>query len=154
VQRAGDAPLRSFADARFATLRVGVQLIGNDLAASPPGLLLARHGYTRNVRGFPIVGEQPSAQRAVDALARGEIDAALLWGPQAGYFAQRAAVPLRVSALAAAPQAHFDFAIAMGVRRGDTALRDQLDDVIVRRQADIVRILADYGVPRIEEQRP
>ena len=148
VQRAGDAPLRSFDDARLGSLRVGVQLIGNDLAASPPGELLARRGHTRNVRGFPLVGEQPSAQRAVDALARGEIDAALLWGPQAAYFARRAAVPLRVTTLPVPPDAHFDFAIAMGVRRGDAALREQLDDVIERRRADIARILDEYEVPR------
>lgn len=154
VQRAADAPLRSFDEPRFATLRVGVQLIGNDLAASPPGMLLAQHGYTRNVRGFPIVGAQPSAQRAVDALVRGEIDAALLWGPQAGYFAGNAAVPLRVTPLSAPADAHFDFAIAMGVRHADKALREQLDDVIARRRADIDRILAEYDVPRVTEARP
>jgi mxaJ protein len=125
-------------------------LIGNDLAASPPGYVLAHYGYTRNVRGFPVVGDEPSAQRAVDAIAHGELDAAVLWGPQAGYFAQRSSVPLRVSALPAPRDAHFDFAIAMGVRRGDTQLRAQLDDVIRRRKDDIDRILADYGVPRIE----
>jgi mxaJ protein len=152
VQRAGEAPLRSFDDARLGSLRVGVQLIGNDLAASPPGELLARRGYTRNVRGFPLAGDQPSAQRAVEAIARGEIDAAVLWGPQAGYFARRASVPLRVAALPAPADAHFDFAIAMGVRRGDTQLRDQLDDALARRHADIARILADYGVPRVGEE--
>jgi mxaJ protein len=150
VERAGDAPLRSFDDPRLATMRVGVQLIGNDLAASPPGWLLAQRGYTRNVRGFPLAGDEPSAQRAVAAIARGELDAALLWGPQAGYFAQRDAVPMRIVRLAAPADAHLEFAIAMGVRRGDTALRDALDDVLRRRRADIDRILADYGVPRVD----
>jgi mxaJ protein len=154
VERASDPPIRSFDDPRLATLRLGVPLIGNDLAASPPGDLLARRGYTRNVRGFPLAGEQPSAQRAIEAIARGEIDAAVLWGPQAAYFARRADVPLRVAALPAPADAHFEFAIAMGVRRGDTALREQLEDVIRRRRADIARILADYGVPRVGEPTP
>jgi mxaJ protein len=44
----------------------------------------------------------------------------------------------------------FDYAIAMGVRKGDTALRDQLDDVLRRRRADIDAILADYAVPRAD----
>jgi mxaJ protein len=48
----------------------------------------------------------------------------------------------------------FSFAIAMGVRRGDQALRDRLDDFIARRQPDIDRILAAYGVPRVQEQAP
>jgi quinoprotein dehydrogenase-associated probable ABC transporter substrate-binding protein len=153
VQRASDAPVRSFDDPRLATLRVGVQLIGNDLAASPPGGLLARRGHTQNVRGFPVVGDEPSAQRAVEALERGEIDAAVLWGPQAGWFARRSGVPLRVAALPAPDDAHFEYAIAMGVRRSDSALRDQLDEVIRRRHAEITRILAEYSVPRVEEVR-
>jgi hypothetical protein len=36
------------------------------------------------------------------------------------------------------------------VRKGDTALRDQLDEVLVRRRADIDAILADYAVPRVD----
>jgi mxaJ protein len=149
VERAGNAqPVQSLDDPRLAQMRLGVQLIGNDLAASPPGAVLASHGQTQNVRGFPLAGDEPSAQRAIDALVRGEIDAALLWGPQAAYFAQRATVPLRVSMLPAPAEAHFDFAIAMGVRRGDAQLRERLDDLIRRRQDDIDRILAEYGVPR------
>lgn len=154
VERASDAPIRSFDDPRLATLRVGVPLIGNDLAASPPGALLAQRGYTRNVRGFPLAGEQPCAQRAIEAVVGGEIDAAVLWGPQAAYFARRAAVPLRVAILPAPADAHFQFAIAMGVRRGDSALRDRLDDVIRRRRPDIARILADYDVPLVGEPTP
>jgi mxaJ protein len=154
VERADDgAPVRSLDDPRLARLRIGVQLIGNDLAASPPGYVLARHGHTQNVRGFPLAGDAPSAQRAVEAIARGEIDAAVLWGPQAGYFARHASVPMRVALLPAPQDPPFEFAIAMGVRRGDAALRDKLDDFIRRRQGDIDRILAEYGVPRIEEAR-
>lgn len=149
VERATNAPpIRTLDDPRLAALRIGVQLIGNDLAASPPGELLARHGYTQNVRGFPLAGDEPSAQRAVDAIARGEIDAAVVWGPQAAYFARRAGVPLRVTRLEAPPDSHFSFAIAMGVRSADKALRERLDDFIQRRQGDIDRILAQYEVPR------
>jgi len=50
-------PLASFADPRLATLRIGVQLIGNDLAASPPALALARAGATDGVVGYPVYGE-------------------------------------------------------------------------------------------------
>ena len=150
-----DAPaVRSFDDPRLAAMRIGVQLIGNDLAASPPGTVLAQHGYTDNVHGYPIVGDQPSAQRAIDAISRGEIDVAFLWGPQAGYFAKRSPVPLRVVALRAPAGTRFDFAIAMGVRRGDTRLRARMDDFIRRRGADIAHILAQYDVPVVPEGQP
>lgn len=154
VERRDAPPVRSFDDPRLASLRIGVQLIGNDLAASPPGSVLAQHGYTANVRGYPIVGEEPSAQRAVEAIDRGEIDVAFLWGPQAGYFAKRSTVPLRVVALRAPAGARFDFGIAMGVRRGDTQLRERLDDVIRRRHDDIERILEQYDVPVVGKAQP
>jgi mxaJ protein len=146
----------SFDDPRLPRLRIGVQLIGNDMAASPPGAALARRGLVRNVVGFPVVGEQPSAQRMVDAIAAGSIDAALVWGPQAGWFAARSPVPLRIArvpAPAGLKGQPFDFAIAIGVRRGDEGLRRALDDFIRRRQGDIDRILADYSVPTTAEPK-
>lgn len=156
VERAEDglAPA-SFDDPRLRRLRIGVQLIGDDMAAAPPGHALARHGLTAGVTGFPVVGEQPSAQRMVAALSRRQIDAALVWGPQVGFFAQRAPVPLRVRDIAGGiPGQPFEFDIAMGVRRGDRALRELLDDFIRRRQADIARILAEYAVPTGSAARP
>ncbi|MGZ5888954.1 MAG: quinoprotein dehydrogenase-associated putative ABC transporter substrate-binding protein [Ramlibacter sp.] len=149
---AGAAPA-GFDDPRLASMRIGVQLIGNDMATSPPALALARHAPAAQVVGFPLAGETPSAQRIVAALAAGELDGALVWGPQAGFFAQRASVPLRLVRLA--PPADqprdqtFDFAIAVGVRKGEDALRDRLQAALRRRQADIDRILAQYGVPLV-----
>jgi len=155
VERASEAgAMASFDDPRLSRLRIGVQLIGNDLAASPPGYALVRHGHVTNVRGYPMAGEQPAAARMVAALARGEIDAALLWGPQAGYFARHAVAPMRVRVIHAPPDLAgqpFEFSIAMGVRRGDEALRQTLDEVIRRRRADIERILAEYAVPLVKE---
>jgi mxaJ protein len=157
VQPAGQPVPRDFADARLRQWRVGVQLMGDDFATTPPGHALMQAGATSNVVGFPLPGEQPAAARMVQALARGELDAAFVWGPQAGYYVQRAGRPLQLHVLAAPaslPGQPFTFAIAMGVRRGDTQLRDRLDDFLVRRRADIVGILDEYGVPRVEEKAP
>jgi len=148
-----EEPLRGFDDPRLRRWRIGVQLVGDDLATSPPGYALAALGATDNVVGFPIPGEQPAAQRMVAALARGELDAAFVWGPQAGYFARTSAAPLRLQRIAPPQQVEtqrFEFAIAMGVRRGDKALRDRLDALLVRRHDDIARILAEYDVPVVE----
>jgi mxaJ protein len=158
VERPGAGPpLASFADPRIRQWRLGVQLVGDDMAASPPGHALVQAGAIDNVVGFPLAGETPSGERMVGALARGELDAAFLWGPQAGFFVQRAGTPLRLRVLPSPgtsdPQ-RFEFAIAMGVRRGNVALRDRLDAVLQRRQADIERILADYGVPVLAPGAP
>jgi mxaJ protein len=158
VERASAAaPVRSFDDPRLARMRLGVQLIGDDLAASPPGYALARHGYTANVRGFPVPGKEPASARMIAAVAAGELDGVLVWGPQAGYFAAHARVPMRVAVLPAPPEAAglpFEFSIAMGVRRGEAQWRERLNDFLRRRQGDIDRILAQYEVPRVPEAKP
>jgi mxaJ protein len=86
----------------------------------------------------------------IDAVAGGSIDVALVWGPQAGWFARRAKVALDVAPVKAPTglAMPFEYAIAMGVRKGDNALRERLDGFLVRRKADIDAILDDYAVPR------
>jgi quinoprotein dehydrogenase-associated probable ABC transporter substrate-binding protein len=145
--------VHGFDDARLASLRIGVQLVGNDLAATPPGHALARAGQFDNVRGFTVFGEGSVSQRMVHAVARGELDTALVWGPAAGQLAATSPEPLEVR-IAQPPdglqQAPFEFDIAMGVRRGDSRLREELDAIIERRRADIDAILASYSVPRTD----
>jgi mxaJ protein len=146
-------PPASFADARLRQWRIGVQLMGDDFATTPPAYALMRAGAVGNVVGFPLPGDEPAAARMVRALGRGELDAAFVWGPQAGFYARQVARPLRVHYVPPPPdlkEQPFTFAIAMGVRRGDRALRDRLDDFIARRQVDIAAILAEYGVPQTE----
>jgi quinoprotein dehydrogenase-associated probable ABC transporter substrate-binding protein len=150
-----DEPLASSFDApALRRQRIGVQLIGNDLAASPPGYALARHGLVANVTGYTVYGDGPAAQRMIEALAAKQIDLALVWGPQAGYFARRARLPMETH-IARQPedvQAPFDYAIAMGVRKDDRALRDELNAILIKRKADIDAILIAYGVPLLPMQ--
>jgi mxaJ protein len=156
VTRRAGPRIRSFDDARLKTLRVGVQLIGDDYANTPPAQALTRRGIVRNVRGYTVLGnylEPNPPSRIVQAVADGEIDVAVVWGPLAGYFAKRSRVPLRVVPVSPEvdlPRLPFTFDIAMGVRRGDTTLRDTLDAVLLRRRAAIDGILSRYAVPRID----
>ena len=153
VSRAS-TPIASFDDPALSRARVGVQLVGNDLAATPAAFALAARGVTDRVQGFPMMGDGPAAQRIVHALAEGRLDTALVWGPQAGYFAAHAGQPLRVSIAVPPPEAAgmpFEFAIAMGVKRGNRALRDKLDAAIEKRRAEIDTILASYNVPRTDK---
>jgi mxaJ protein len=143
----------SFEDPRLDRARIGVQLVGNDLAATPPGHALASHGDIDNVRGFAVYGDGPAPRRMVDAIASGELDVALMWGPQAAYFATHASVPLEVHATAAPRWLHdipFEYSIAMGVKRGNKALRDALDDALARCHDEIRAVLVEYGVPLVE----
>jgi mxaJ protein len=156
VRREGGPSVRSFDDPVLRHARVGVQLVGDDYANTPPAHALARRGIVDNVRGYTVFGDygQPNPPaRIVDAVARGDVDVAVVWGPLAGYFATREPVALDlvpVSPQIDLPFLPFVFDVSMGVRRGDTALRDELDGVIRRRRTDIDAILRTFGVPRVD----
>jgi mxaJ protein len=150
--------LGSLDDPRLRDLRIGVQMIGDDFANTPPAHALAKRGLVRNVVGYSVYGDysKPAPLAAiVDAVDRGDVDAALVWGPAAGFFAKRAHHPLDLTPVQPrtdSPSLPFEFAISMGVRRTDAALQAELDDFIVRRRADIDAILEGYGVPRVRDR--
>jgi mxaJ protein len=149
--------LRSFNDPLLRRLRIGVQLIGDDGANSPPAHALSRRGITRNLVGFSVYGDYrmnspPSA--IVAAVAHGNVDAAAVWGPLAGYFAHLQSEPLDLVPVSPATDANVPqvFDISMAVRRDDELRRRQLDDFIERHRGDIDRVLAEYHVPRAERE--
>jgi mxaJ protein len=158
VARATMRPMvRSFDDARLRSATVGVQMVGDDGANTPPAHALARRGVVGNVRGFPLYGNyaNPNPPSAIiEAVSQGAIDVAAAWGPMAGYFAARARPALVVSPVQPwldGPQWPMVFDISMGVRKDDTALRQRLDTALERRRADIRRLLQAYSVPLVAE---
>ena len=144
----------SLDDPRLRKLRIGVQMIGDDYASSPPAHALANRGITKNIVGYSVYGdyrEDSPPRRIVEAVAKKEVDLSAVWGPTAGYFAKKSSVPLVVKSFTPEidlPFLPFVFDISMAVRRGDTALKEKLDRIIERRQKEIDAILAEYGVPR------
>lgn len=146
--------VRSFDDPALRTLKIGVQLIGDDGVNTPPAHALAARGIVDNVVGFMVYGdyarENPSA-RIVEAVAKGEVDVAVVWGPLAAYFARehRGLAIIPVDAQADPTGLPMAFDIAVGVRKGDERLRDEIDAVLVRRREEIGKILDEFGVPRM-----
>jgi quinoprotein dehydrogenase-associated probable ABC transporter substrate-binding protein len=147
--------ISSFDDPKLKKLKIGVQLVGDDGYNTPPAHALSSRGHVENLVGFTLYGDYSEANppaRIVDAVAKGDVDIAVVWGPTAGYFAKKSPVPLVVTPVAPAIDADglpFTFGIALGVRRGNAELRDRLDAILKRRKGDIDRILDDYGVPRV-----
>jgi mxaJ protein len=138
----------SLDDPRLRKLKIGVQMIGDDYANSPPAHALASRGIVRNVVGYSVIREAP--RRIVDAVAAGEIDLSAVWGPTAGYYAKQSRVPLALRTFTPEidlPFLPFVFDIAMAVRRDDPQLREQLNAILEKRQGEIDRILREYGVP-------
>lgn len=154
-----DFTIDSFDDPDLGRLRVGVHLVGDDYANTPPAHALASRGIIQNVVGFSLYGNyarpNPPA-RIIEALAAGEIDVAIVWGPLAGYFAPRQSVALEVTPVSPQidlPFLPFVFDIAMGVARGDTALKEELEHILAARDTEVQAILDEFGVPRLASGR-
>jgi mxaJ protein len=144
--------LSSLDDPRLRRLALGVPRPdgGTQSAAE---LALARRGIARNVVAIVGDGDRSASERAVEAVADAEVDAALLWGPLAGYFAPRQAIELDLAPLAVEelePEALSSLAASVGVRRDDPALRDRIDEALERRRGEVSELLERYGVPRVE----
>jgi mxaJ protein len=155
VQRADAKPVTSFDDPRLKSLRIGVQLVGNDGVNTPPVHDLARRGIVENVHGYLVQNdyseEEPLAP-IIEAVAKGDIDVAIAWGPTAGYYATRQSVALKVTPISFDPSAldlALTYDISMGVRKDDLVLLDELNRAIVDRKDEINAVLADYGVPNV-----
>jgi mxaJ protein len=84
-------------------------------------------------------------------VAKKDVDLAIVWGPQAGYFVKKATVPLVLTALAADIDSATGFPMAynigMAVRRRDREFRDSLQTLLDRKRPEILNILKQYGVP-------
>lgn len=147
--------LQSIKDQRLRKLSVGVQLIGNDGYNTPPAHALSEQGIINNVVGYTVYGDyrQPNpSSRIVEAVESGAVDLAAVWGPVAGYFAKLSPVSLTVAPIGDTDEFKpllFQYDIAIGVRKGNHALRSQIDGIIARHRTEITRLLEDYSVPLV-----
>ena len=147
--------IRTLDDPRLRTARVGVQLVGDDGQNTPPAHALARRGVIGNLVGYTLYGSyvDPNPPAGiVQAVAHGDVDVAIVWGPLAGYFAARQSIPLVVRPVS--PQVDrtglpLAFDIAVGVNRAKPRLRDRIDDLLARRHAEIERLIDRYDIPRV-----
>jgi len=130
-------------------LRIGIFTPG------PAADWLARHGMHRQIVPYSSLDGDPSVypgQIIENELLAGELDAAILWGPIAGYFAARAQpVDVAVVPLRSEPGVQFDFAISAGVRFGERESRDLLESLMARTTEQTAALLAEYHVPLVDE---
>lgn len=135
----------------LARLKIGVH------TRSPAAEWLVEHELVSQAVPYLSLNADPErypGEMIERDLAGGRIDAALVWGPIAGFFASRVPSPeLTVIPLQSTAHSHLDFAIAMGVRQEDQAWKAKLDALISENRDAIVAILRDYRVPLLEEHR-
>jgi len=147
----------SFDDPRLRKLKVGVQLVGNDGVDTPPAHALAMRGIVNNVVGFTLYGDytqrNPPA-RIIDAVANGDVDIAIAWGPLAGYFAKQSKTPLEVTSVTPEKDGALTFAfdVSLGVNKEERELRDQLNTFLANHHVEIEGILDGYNLPRVTRE--
>ena len=143
--------IKSLADPRLKKLKIGVNLLNSDAENTPPAMALSRYGVVGNLVGFStFYTDTERPEDIVNAVAKKDIDIAIVWGPLAGYFAKFAPAPLALQALPERDSLSdfpFQYNIGLAVRRRDRALRDSLQAVLDRRRPEIQAILKEYAVP-------
>jgi quinoprotein dehydrogenase-associated probable ABC transporter substrate-binding protein len=140
----------TLADPRLKAKHIGI------VAGTPPATLFAANGLMANAKPYPLVIDtrvDSSAAAMMNDLAAGDIDAGVLWGPLAGYYAMQAKEPTTVVPLVkerGAPR--LAYYITMGVRAADQEWKRQLNRLIAESQPEINRLLASFGVPLLDDK--
>ncbi|WP_430650060.1 substrate-binding domain-containing protein [Bradyrhizobium ivorense] len=125
------------------------------VAGTPPATNMAIAGLMGNAKPYPLMIDtryDSSAEAMINDLNKGEIDAGVLWGPMAGFYAKKSNPPLHVTPLVKETTGpKLVYRIAMGVRNADQAWKRQLNRLIQENQPAINKILLDFGVPLLDE---
>ena len=150
--------LKGFDDPQLRRLTIGLHAIGDDYANVPPAQALATRGITGHIRGYTIYGDysRPDPPRElIDAVARGDVDVAIAWGPLAGYFAAREPVALTLTPVIDhdTRDPAMQFEISAGVRHGDHALKSAVERVLATRRGEIDQVLRAFHVPLVPGQK-
>ncbi|MGY2937742.1 quinoprotein dehydrogenase-associated probable ABC transporter substrate-binding protein/PQQ-dependent catabolism-associated CXXCW motif protein [Bradyrhizobium sp. GM6.1] len=131
-------------DARLKGKHVGI------VAGTPPATNMAIAGLMGDAKPYPLMIDtryDNSAQAMIDDLTAGKIDAGVLWGPMAGFYAKKAG-SLHVTPLVKETTGpKLVYRIGMGVRGADQNWKRQLNKLIQENQGEINKILLDFGVP-------
>jgi len=151
IYRKGDeslAGVASLSDPRLKNKTIGI------VARTPPFSIMALNGLVANAKSFESPGEDAAkaAEDVIAAVASGEVDAGILWGPLGGYYARDAKAPLVLVPLAkekAGPATVYG--ITMGLRPNEPELKHRLNKIIAENQADIYAMLHEYNVPLLDE---
>jgi quinoprotein dehydrogenase-associated probable ABC transporter substrate-binding protein len=140
----------SLADPRLKDRRIGV------IAGTPPSSIMAQLGLIQRAKPYPLMVDRrhdSPGERMINDIRSGDIDAGVLWGPIAGYFAAKGGDKLLVvPLLKETGTPRMAYRITFGVRNLEDDWKRQLNAVIAKRQSDIDALLLQFGVPLLDEQ--
>jgi quinoprotein dehydrogenase-associated probable ABC transporter substrate-binding protein len=148
-QGSGLDDVATLEDERLKGKHIGI------VAGTPPATNMAAAGLMVNAKPYPLMIDtrvDSSAEAMINDLTSGAIDAGVLWGPMAGFYAKKATTPLHVTPLVKETVGpRLVYRIGMGVRAADQNWKRQLNRLIQENQPTINKILLDFGVPLLDE---
>jgi quinoprotein dehydrogenase-associated probable ABC transporter substrate-binding protein len=148
-QGSGLDDVATLEDERLKGKHVGI------VAGTPPATNMAVNGLMMNAKPYPLMIDtryDSSAEAMIGDLEKGVIDAGVLWGPMAGFYAKNASPVLHVTPLVKETSGpKLAYRIGMGVRAADQNWKRQLNRLIQENQPAINKILLDFGVPLLDE---
>jgi quinoprotein dehydrogenase-associated probable ABC transporter substrate-binding protein len=148
-QGSGLEDVATLEDERLKGKHIGI------VAGTPPATNMAANGLMMNAKPYPLMIDtrvDSSAEAMIGDLEKGAIDAGILWGPMAGFYARRASPPFHVTPLVKETTGpRLVFRIGMGVRPADQNWKRLLNRLIQENQPAINNILLDFGVPLLDE---
>src|SRR6267378_1055129 len=148
-QGSGLDQVAALEDQRLKGKHIGI------VAGTPPATNMAAYGLMTNAKSYPLMIDtrfDSSTVAMINDLMSGEIDAGVLWGPMAGYYARQANPPLHVTPLVKETSGpRLAYRIGMGVRPADQNWKRLLNRLIQENQPAINKILLDFGVPLLDE---
>src|SRR5438552_10933081 len=151
VAKAGSGleDVATLGDERLKGKHIGI------VAGTPPATNMAVNGLMANARPYQLMVDtriDSSAEAMIGDLVSGKINAGILWGPMAGFYAKKANPPLHVTPLVQEKTGpRLAFRIGMGVRGADQNWKRVLNRLIQENQPAINKILLDFGVPLLDE---
>ncbi|HWT21466.1 MAG TPA: quinoprotein dehydrogenase-associated putative ABC transporter substrate-binding protein [Variovorax sp.] len=134
--------------AKLKSLRIGIY------DRSPASQWLNKHGLLEQGVPYKLMSADPAqypGEIVEKDLAEGKLDAVVVWGPIAGYFARRVKNPaLVVVPLKSEKGVRLDYQMAMGVRYGEREWKQQVEGLIESKAPEIQAILKEFGVPLVD----
>ncbi|MEJ2592592.1 MAG: substrate-binding domain-containing protein [Candidatus Thiodiazotropha sp.] len=147
-RKEGGLDIHTLDDPALKRLKIGI------VAGTPPATLLTQYGLMNHVRSYERTVDTrlfSPATQAVDDVAKGDIDVAVIWGPIAGYAARQQKTPLVVVPLPAKENAvQLAFNVSMGIRRRETNWKHQLNSELKKLAPRIQQILIGYDIPLLD----
>jgi quinoprotein dehydrogenase-associated probable ABC transporter substrate-binding protein len=150
VRRDGPlAGVKQLSDPRLKDKRIGVP------AGTPPADHLADLGLIGQTKTYSLMVdrryESPADEMLADLLG-GRIDAAILWGPTGGPLAKGRPDIESVPLIHEKERPPLAFRITMAMRPDELEWKRTINNILRRREAEIVKVLLDSGVPLLDEE--